>query len=277
MQLYHTLFLIGCGVLFHLGPVSPILCGCLCEPATGSIWQVCYKNVARFNSFVKSFPLSCLFAECSDWQCLAKNMAANQAELFTLEQEIASLNKELKQVNQNQAHLEEEMAAIKAQIAAHHSPNQPRNQISHYQQNKIHDECHNYKTLNYHGRAITNRPKSYKASRTDIYGSPIANPDWKGRNRYRFTGPFTRMAVKGEVHNNMQCGCWGAPGYIADPKAHEMKIGEMKEFVNVCFHGMKGTPCGISKSITITRCPGDYFVYRLPDMLGSGGVYCGAK
>merc|ERR1712126_21428 len=194
--------------------------------------------------------------ECSDWQCLAKNMAANQAELFTLEQE---------------------MAAIKAQIAAHLSPNQPRNQISHYQQKKIHDECHNYKTLNYPGRAITN----HKASRMDTYGSPDwTSPDWKGRNRYRFTGPFTRMAVKGEVHNHMQCGSWGAPGYIADPKAHEMKIGEVKEFVNVCFFKRNtNNPCGFSKSITITRCPGDYFVYRLPDAARGAGVgtYCGAK
>ena len=102
-------------------------------------------------------------------------------------------------------------------------------------------------------------------------------PQWVGAGRYRFSGPFTRMAVKGEVNRNYTCGT-RYPGYLKDPKAHDMKIGDTKEKVWVCFYSHwhathLPNSCPYYSLVTITRCPGDYFVYRLPN-LGQG--FCGA-
>ena len=198
------------------------------------------------------------FTGCADWQCLAKYMAANQAELFTHEQEIGSMK--------------QEMDAIRSQLAALNSRNQAQSQVT-YKQEKIHEECTNYKTLNYPGRAPSNKARGSNDCKLDVYGNRKVNPDWKGETRYRFTGPFTRMAVKGEVTSQYQCGA-RYPCYIEDPKVHDdLKIGEMKEFVRACCF-YKNKPCGSNKYITITRCPGDYFVYRLR----SGYfVACGSK
>ena len=82
--------------------------------------------------------------------------------------------------------------------------------------------------------------------------------------------------MKGEVNGNNKCGKH-SPAYIADSKARDMKIGEMKEFVKICLYDGAHS-CAYSIAITITRCPGDYFVYRLPESeISSNVVYCGHK
>jgi len=202
-----------------------------------------------------------------------------KAQDQNLEQEIGSL----KAQNQN---LQQDMDAIRSQLAA---LNQAQSQISTYKQEMmIHEECTKYKTLNYTGRAPSNRASKYlgRGYKVDCDSCSNGNPDWKGSNqRYRFTGPFTRMAVKGEVTSQFQCGAY-APCYIEDPKVHDnLKIGEMKDYVRVCCVSKKtlwsggrsnNIPCYSSFSITITRCPGDYFVYRLYNM-GNSFVACGSK
>ena len=161
-----------------------------------------------------------------------------------------------------------------AELQGQMSQNQGQNQMSQDFQNKIHEECSNYKTFHNPGRAVSNKvsSQSYKIDTHNVN----KYSDWQGEDRYRFVGPFTRMAVKGEVNRGYQCGTQ-SPGYIVDPKAHDMEIGEMKEFVKVCFFWKKSVPCVFSKSVTITRCPGDFFVYRVPDFGNHNGAYCGAK
>ena len=91
------------------------------------------------NNFKDKFTPAGSFTGCADWQCLAKYVATNQAELFTYEQEIGSL----KAQNQN---LEQDMDAIRSQLAALNGRNQAQSQIGTYNQQKIHEECTNYKT-----------------------------------------------------------------------------------------------------------------------------------
>ena len=50
---------------------------------------------------------------------------------------------------------------------------------------------------------------------------PGDSPDWQGPGWYRYVGgggTRQRMAVKGEVTHNNQCGTWRG-GYLEDPNA----------------------------------------------------------
>jgi len=181
--------------------------------------------------------------------------------------------------------LRQEVSSIKSQLAA-------QNQMGHHhqQKQKIQDECSNYHSLSSPIRAISNSNSNTRRVWSDNSGYHGTPPgldgtisekmsDWGGHARYRFTRPFTRMAVQGEVNHlsssaQLSCGT-RHPAYIADPKAHDMEIGEMKEFVKVCYV-RPGNICAFSTVITITRCPGDYFVYRLPEAT-AGAIYCGHK
>jgi len=180
--------------------------------------------------------------------------------------------------------LHQEVSSMMSQLAA-------QNQMGHQnqQKQKIQDECSNYHTFSSTSRAISNSNSKTKRWSDNLWYKMCTRcqtmPDWRGHARYRFTGPFTRMAVQGEVNSSsrdrrsIQCGT-KHPAYIADPKAHDMEIGEMKELVKVCYVDSKHIPCSFSTVITITRCPGDYFVYRLPDAGHGdmyGAVYCGHK
>ena len=136
--------------------------------------------------------------------------------------------------------------------------------------NLYQNDCHDYKTLNNPSRALTNK--------VGIIGIKICdkptNRDWQGPGVYRFGGQFKRIAVKGEVASQNRCGTL-APGYINDSKAHDIEIGEAKE-VQVCFF-WKGNPCWWATRITIKRCPGNFFVYRLPNAPSCYLGYCGAQ
>ena len=200
---------------------------------------------------------------------IAKEQREN-AQLRAHEQKqgkkIASLKLQLKQQTQHTAINENNCRRIKHQC-------------------KIHHECTNYHTLN-----LPRRAPSYTVNKQSAkfdYQYPTKNafyerrqaPQWHGAGRYRFTGPFTRMAVKGEVQSEGRCGTM-VPGYIADPKAHNLKVGEMKDNVKVCHYSRQYrgilSPCveGLSTKVNITRCPGNFLVYRLPNI---GYGYCGAK
>ena len=190
--------------------------------------------------------------------------------------QIGKLRQEMRQLRQ-------EVSSMKSQLAAQ---NQMGHHHHHQQKQKIHEECSNYHTLSSPIRAISNSNSQTRWSDNlgyQVWSSFRTMPDWRGHARYRFTGPFTRMAVKGEVNSSsVQCGT-RYPAYIADPKAHDMmEIGEMKEFVKVCYVQSSNAPsiCAFSTVITITRCPGDYFVYRLPEAEHAhiaAPVYCGHK
>ena len=103
--------------------------------------------------------------------------------------------------------------------------------------------------------------------------------DWKGSSEvtgkyYRFDGEsFNGLATGFNEAGN--CGTYLA-GYIDDPKAHEIGVGQRRTNVTVCFdYG-----CGRNVTIKVTRCPGDpdFFVYHLPNSPCTGWVqtrYCG--
>ena len=90
--------------------------------------------------------------------------------------------------------------------------------------------------------------------------------DWEGSSEvtgkyYRFDGEsFNRLATGYNEEGN--CGTLLA-GYVNDPNAHKIDVGQRRTNVTVCF----GSGCGRNVTINVTRCPGDpdFFVYHLPN------------
>ena len=83
---------------------------------------------------------------------------------------------------------------------------------------RLHQECSNYFTLNHSRRSLSNAVGALDHSaKYDYYPHDKKSAQWQGEGRYRFSGPFTRMAVKGEVTKSGQCG-FRLPGYLEDPK-----------------------------------------------------------
>ena len=149
---------------------------------------------------------------------------------------------------------------------------------------KIQAECAYYHTLDNPRRATTFVANNMTAKMDAYYKAYVDRetiaPQWGGTGRYRFSGPFTRMAVKGEVSGNWHCGVQ-YHFYIDDPNVHNnIKEGEMKTSVKICyvwatFPDGQTVYCSYP-NITITRCPGNFFVYWLSNLDNLMG-YCGAK
>merc|ERR1712126_230336 len=152
---------------------------------------------------------------------------------------------------------------------------------------KKHNPCYNYNTLSNPFRALTYSNSSYFNTRQfqiengdDVTCDNIAlagvktDPQWKGAGYYRFEGPFTRMATSGEVNKNFMCGTTH-PGYISDPSAHDIKEGETRESVEVCFY--VSAFCQQRTTISMTKCEGGFYIYKLPDTPLCSYGYCGAN
>ena len=183
----------------------------------------------------------------------------HQAQLFEHSQEISSIKKLLTEQH-SRIDQSKEISSMKSQIK----------QLQH--SNLYQNDCRDYKILNHQTRALTYNNLLAKSC------DKLLTRDWQGPGVYRFGGQFKRMAVKGEVVSTDRCGT-AAPGYINDQKAHDIKIGEVKE-VQVCFFGsvlLSAKPCHWATRITIKRCPGDFFVYRLPNVPECSLGYCGAQ
>ena len=216
-----------------------------------------------------------------------------EAELFTKGQENDQLKAEIAQLKARGQKQDQEIVSLKLQSKQQKPLNEGNCKLLQKQNNiiqaknlqafpkKIQDECTNYMTLDSPRRA-TSYTVNRKTAKYDYYSYIFLRknerrkemaPQWGGPGRYRFTGPFTRMAVRGEVSGNWRCGA-ECPVYIKDPKAHNLKVGEMKDNVHVCYRYTNKTWC--HWKITITRCPGNYFVYWLRN-LGPHMGYCGAK
>ena len=200
-----------------------------------------------------------------------------EAELFTKDQENALLRAEILQLKKQKPLNEGNCKVLQEQ-----SKQLQEKRLQAFPK-KIQAECAYYHTLDNPRRATTFVANNVSAKEDCYYKASLDRetiaPQWGGTGRYRFSGPFTRMAVKGEVKGNWQCGT-EYPVYIEDPNAHHnLKVGEMKNSVKICYIWDKKTsycsPLSI-QSITITRCPGNFFVYRLPNLKFDMG-YCGAE
>lgn len=100
---------------------------------------------------------------------------------------------------------------------------------------------------------------------------------------YRFEESFNALAT-GYNNDGYNCGA-DVGGYIADPNAHNIAVGQRRTNVNVCFgsHRIDGFDgCERNITIKVTRCPGDpdYFVYYLPNAPCTDSRtlrYCGGR
>ena len=79
------------------------------------------------------------------------------------------------------------------------------------------------------------------------------------------------MAKFGEATKGYQCGTL-YPGYINDPTAHLIREGETKEGVEVSFYKSANRI-----TISMTKCVGGYYIYKLPDTPQCDYGYCGAN
>ena len=98
------------------------------------------------------------------------------------------------------------------------------------------------------------------------------SPNWEGDGYYRMREPAgVRIPTQspGEDH----CGTW-ATGWIRDNGGaiDNMQVGD-KVNVEACFHG-DSNPCDFKNDITVTKCPGDYFVYYLVETPYCRARYC---
>ena len=100
--------------------------------------------------------------------------------------------------------------------------------------NRANDDCYNYNTLNLPIRA-TASVLHHRPSAIADKNNCRRQSQWKGPGPYRFAGPFTRMANIFEVRRKSRCGT-EAPGYIVDPRSHDIAVGEIKRDVKVCFY-----------------------------------------
>jgi len=231
--------------------------------------------------------------EAELWVNLGQQIAQLKADKLKQSQELASLKQEITQLKAHEYRQGQEMASLKSQLKQQKPINDKDCLMLQAQKNKhihkqllaypkeIRDECDPDSPYLHHLN-LPRRSISYKVDkksvRYDYYGPydcygrrrKQTAPQWHGTGRYRFSGPFTRLAVKGEVKGMWRCGAQ-YPACIEDPKAHDMKVGEMKKGVRVCYYNGPHS-CRYVGSITITRCPG-YFVYRLKNLSDVG--YCG--
>jgi len=218
--------------------------------------------------------------EQNDWQC--------HGQLFTLGQEMASMKSLLamqqSQNSQQKAQYQNQISQLqtnhqKMEAGCQNKVNQLQAELKtlksqQQEREKLPCECWQYNTLKDPRRAVTNIA-NWKTRKTDRLSSSgkrmsVTAPDWKGEGWYRFTGPFTRMPETGEVKNQYRCGTEN-PVWVWKGAHAGIKIGgHLKLYPN----SLAGRNAQKEK-IIIKRCPGNFFVYRLPPVWDSYIGYCG--
>ena len=132
-------------------------------------------------------------------------------------------------------------------------------------------QCYQYNILDEESRnLINNNPDN--TGYADDEGHVYTSGKWKGTGYYRFQEPAgIRMPSKspGDYH----CGTF-KPGYINDPENNldEIEVG-IETDAEACFDDYDGD-CIWKYNITVTKCPGDYFVYLLENTPGFHFRYC---
>ena len=107
------------------------------------------------------------------------------------------------------------------------------------------------------------------------------SPQYDGENNwYRFEGAAgTRMATRTEVTSGFQCSTL-ASGYLDLDSHPQLMDGVVQEGVKACFYAEPGpyyskAKCWLTTNVTVQKCEGGYYVYKLPPVPGLGR-YCSA-
>ena len=99
----------------------------------------------------------------------------------------------------------------------------------------------------------------------------VTSPRWQGQGYYRIMEPAGTVLSSSDPGIN-HCGTYGS-GWIRGD-TDDIQVGEERT-VEACFTG-HGDSCFRRKMISVTRCPGDYFVYQLSEVPTCFSRYCAA-
>jgi len=201
-----------------------------------------------------------------------KQCAAPPNFLLTLVREITAIKSLVTKQQSQISHQKTEIAHLQAQLQ------NLKNQQ--HEREKIPCECYQHNILDQPSRAASTYAPSHGQIiqfRSDYMWNnerhKNLHSDWKGAGWYRFKGPFTRMAVKSQVKGGYYCSAI-SPGYLPNNAYDGIKVGDTKRNVKIPFNDQWKKGCTVYTHIT--RCPGNFYVFWLPQTnVGSRG-YCGA-
>ena len=219
-------------------------------------------------------------SELYDWQC--------NGQLFTLGQEMASMKSLVTKQQSQISHQKTEIGHLQAkhqkqmsQLQADHQKSLSKLQAQlqnlknqQHEREKFPCECYQHNILDQPSRAASTHARSHSQYRADYMpGLKGTHSDWKGPGWYRFKGPnFTRMAVKSQVKGNYYCSAF-SPGFLPNKAYDGIKVGGKKR--NVRIHFLQ-RHYGCRVDTQITRCPGNFYVFWLPQPFVGNRAYCGA-
>ncbi len=132
--------------------------------------------------------------------------------------------------------------------------------------------CSNYLVMDDSTRNEYSEGEAYYCDATIYHTSP----DWKGPGHYRLQAP-AGIRIPTSSPNTGYCGTV-ATGWIKDEEGaiEQMEVG--KEItVTACFHSTDGDSCSYHNEITVTLCPGEYYVYYLPNAPSCDLRYCASN
>ena len=124
-------------------------------------------------------------------------------------------------------------------------------------------QCFNYKVLKEESRSIYTET-TYPNYHYDFKSADHSSPAWDGEGYYRMVPPAGTV-IPETVPSSNRCST-PYPGYLASG-SHPDSVGQEVDSA-VYLNGRSG----VSVNITITKCPGNYFIYYLPAIIS--GRYC---
>ena len=133
-------------------------------------------------------------------------------------------------------------------------------------------QCSDYKVLNEASRNENNDEFQYYCDKENDSGNPRPSPNWRGSGYYRLEEP-AGVRIPTKPPSGKHCGT-NFSGWIKDDGGaiQKMQIGQ-EITLQGCFV-WENDPCNHKNFITITRCPGDYYVYKLYETV-CYARYCG--
>ena len=129
-------------------------------------------------------------------------------------------------------------------------------------------QCQEYKILDDPTRNEDHGYESY----CDDDNDDATSPDWQGSGYYRVQAPAGDK-IPTSPPKYLHCGTY-YPGWIKDEDNAIFQMLEGQEItVKVCFvYG--ADPCDWITNIRVTKCPGDFLVYQLPNAPSCYFRYC---
>ena len=134
-------------------------------------------------------------------------------------------------------------------------------------------QCTDYNVLDEYDRIYTYGGCQYNggdACFSDIQGYSYTSPNWQGSGYYRFMGPAGNQMID-HAPGMYHCGSTYTGWMTGGPHPDEIGV-EVDR--TVCFDHDIGHElnCWMQANITVTKCSGGYFVYKLPE---TRDRYCG--